>query len=376
MQSLNSLYFPETALPHHLRNCLLLLPDTLHILQPVETSSQETDESADTDLFTEQGICQVHTPSLLGKDRERFMGLIREIRQQKDSVAEQLSALTLAHLSQKQNSGEHNHHAIMASLLDGQLPDKHHSEDEQYEAALWQARLVLTLAEILDKEEAELALQLSEIDDNELNLFQELKGEGDSGTDAEENPFAELLRIKAKLSQPRPGAVKRRFQAWTTLYNSGTLPENFWFWMTSQEEAAELLISRYESWSNQVSVPLLLLDLPGQITMRAQDSLESIRSFQEKAADVRQAIIEKLTAIVSQSHLDLVDPVALLPDAGTLSRDWNDLIEYSFPEEKFGRQKLDLQFLANISLDNLIRNKTADEQKDSLCHGVVAFCRE
>jgi hypothetical protein len=146
--------------------------------------------------------------------------------------------------------------------------------------------------------------------------------------------------------------------------------------MTSQEEAAELLISRYESWSNQVSVPLLLLDLPGQITMRAQDSLESIRSFQEKAADVRQAIIEKLTAIVNQSHLDLVDPVALLPDAGTLARDWNDLIEYSFPEEKFGRQKLDLQFLANISLDNLIRNKAADEQKDSLRHGVVAFCRE
>ncbi len=376
MQSLNSLYFPETVLPHHLRNCLLLLPDTLHLLQPVETSSQKTDESADNDLFTEQGICQVHTPSLLGKDRERFMGLIREIRQQKDSAAEQFSALTLAHLSQEKNSGEHNHHTIMASLLDGHLPEKYHSENGQDEAALWQARLVLTLAEILDKEEAELAIQLSEIDDNELNLFQELKGEGDSGTDADENPFDELLRIKAKLSQPRPGTVKRRFQAWTTLYNSGTLPENFWFWMTSQEEAAELLISRYESWSNQVSVPLLLLDLPEQITMRTQDSLKSIRSFQEQSADVRQAIIEKLTAIVNQSHLDFVDPVALLPDAGTLARDWNDLIEYSFPEEKFGRQKLDLQFLANISLDNLIRNRPADEQEDSLRHGVVAFCRE
>jgi hypothetical protein len=179
----------------------------------VETNSQETDESADNDLFTEQGICQVHTPSLLGKDRERFMGLIREIRQQKDSVAEQLSALTLAHLSQKQNSGEHNHHAIMASLLDGQLPDKDHSEDEQYEAALWQARLVLTLAEILDKEEAELALQLSEIDDNELNLFQELKGEEDSGTDAEENPFDELLRINSVSRDPEQlSAVSRHGQ--------------------------------------------------------------------------------------------------------------------------------------------------------------------
>jgi hypothetical protein len=376
MQSLNSLYFPETVLPRHLRNCLLLLPDTLHFLQSVEPDSQATDESTDSDLFMEQGICQVHTPSLLGKDRERFVGLIRGIRQQKASMAEQLSALTLAHLSQEQNSGEHNHHAIMASLLDGQLPDQSNSDNDGHEAALWQARLVLTLAEILDKEEAELAIQLSDIDSNELDLFQELKGEEESGTDAEENPFAELLRIKAKLSQPRPGTVKRRLQAWTTLYASGTLPENFWFWMTGLEEAAELLINRYESRSNRVAVPLLLLNLPEQIYMRDEDALQSIRSFQKKATPIRRAITEKLTAIVNQGHLNLVDPVALFPDAGVLARDWNDLVEYSFPEERFGRQKLDFQFLANISLDQLVRDETADEQKDSLCHGIVALCRE
>jgi len=376
MQSLNSLYFPETVLPRDLRTCLLLLPDTLHLLQPVEPDSQKTDKSTDSDLFMEQGICQVHTPSLLGKDRERFMGLIRGIRQQKDSIAEQLSALTLAHLSQEQNRGEHNRQAIMGSLQNGRLPDTHNSEKDCDEAALWQARLVLTLAEILDKEEAELAMQLSDIDDNELNLFQELRGEEGSGTDAEESPFAELLRIKAKLNKPRPGTVKRRLQAWTTLYASGTLPENLWFWMTSLEEAADLIISKYESQSNRVSVPLLLLNLPEQITMREQDALESIRSFQEKSANVRQAIIEKLTAIVRLDHLDLVDPVALLPDAGTLARDWNDMVEYAFPEKRFGRQKLDLQFLANIPLDQLLHKESAEMPKSSLHHGIVALCRE
>ncbi|MCF8056302.1 MAG: hypothetical protein K9K37_06650 [Desulfocapsa sp.] len=376
MQSLNSLYFPETVLPRHLRNCLLLLPDTLHFLQPVEPDRSLTEDTAESDLFTERGISQAHTPSLLGKDRERFMGLILKIRQQKNSIAEQLSALTLAHLSQEQNSGEHNHHAIMASLLDGQIPGNSGPKESSNEAALWQARLVLALAEILDKEEAELAMQLSDIDDDELNLFQELKGQEEGGPDGEENPFAELLRIKAKLSQPRPGSVKRRFQAWTILYGSGALPENFWLWMTGLEEAADLLISKYESWSNRVSVPLLLLNLPEQIYMRDADGLKSIRNFQEKSMDVRQAIIEKLAAIVALDHLDLVDPVALLPDAGILARDWNDLVEYCFPEEKFGRQKLDLQFLANISLDQLFRNESGEEQKDSLCHGIVALCRE
>ncbi len=376
MQSLNSLYFPETVLPHHLQNCLLLLPETLHLLQPVEAANKDTDKSTDNDIFMEQGICQVHTPSLLGKDRDRFIALLEDIRTRKDSYAEQLSGLTLAHLSEKQGTGDHNHQAIMTNLLDGQVPGDSDSDEETQKAALWQARLILALAETLDIEEAELAIQLSDIDDNELALFQDLKGEGEQDTTDEENPLAELMRIKARLSQPRPGTVKRRFQAWKTLYASGTLPEQYWFWMTSQEEAAELLISDYEIKSGRNSVPLLLLDFPGQMYMREKDALDSIRDFQDKAAKVRQDITEKLTAIVSKEHLNVVDPVVLLPDAGLLAQDWNDLIEYCFPEERFGRKKLDLQFLANISLDQLVRDGKEDGTKNTLCHGIVALFRE
>lgn len=374
MQSLNSLYFPETVLPRHLRNCLLLLPDTLNLLQPVESAADDTDESPNSDLFMEQGICQVHTPSLLGKDRDRFLGLLNDIRTRKDSFAEQLGSLTLAHLSEEQSGGEHTSQAIMSSLLNGQVPSDDASEEEAREGAVWQARLVLALAETLDREEAELAMELSDISDDEFTLFQELKGEADLDIADEDNPFAELMRIKANLSQPRPGTVKKRFQAWKTLYSSGNLPENYWLWMTSQEETAELLINDYEAKSGRNSVPLLLLDLPEQMYMREQDALESIKDFQDKAAKVRQEITEKLTAIVTKEHLNIVDPVALLPDAGLLARDWNDLIEYCFPEKRFGRRKLDFQFLANISLDQLVRGE--DGKADALCHGIVALYRE
>ncbi len=371
MQSLNSLYFPETALPRHTRNCLLLFPDTLHLLQPVESAPETPDESSDYDIFMEQGICQVHTPSLLGKDRDRFLGLIKEIRTSKDGFAEQMSSLTLAHLSKEQSSGEHTHRAIMANLLGGQAPVATESDEETQKAALWQARLVLVLAEILDKEEAELAERFSDIDDTEMALFEELKGESSENTE-DDDPFAELIRIKANLNQPRPGTIKRRLQAWKLLYASGSLPENYWLWITSQEEASELLIQSYEAKAGRNSVPLLLLNLPEQIYMRDQDGLESIRNFQEKSADIRRGIIEKLTEIVEKEHLNVVDPVALLPDAGTLARDWNDLIEYHFPEERFGLRKLDFQFLANISLDQLVRGGEADK----LCHGIVATYKE
>ncbi len=374
MQSLNSLYFPQTTLPRHLRHCLLLLPDSLHLLQPIETDASETDHSAKGDLFMERGICQVHTPSPLGADRDRLLSLINEIRTRKDNYAEQLSNLTLAHLSREQDSGEQSHQAIMANLLDGQRLGGQTPEKAPEGEELWQARLVLALAEILDREEAELAVQLSDIDNNELALFQELKGELDEEPEASEDPLAELMQIKARMGQPRPGTIKKRLQAWKTLYASGPLPEAFWLWTTCQEEAADLLISSYETQSGRITVPLLRLDLPAEMYMREADAMDLIQAFQKEAAALRKSITEKLTAIVSQGHLDLVDPIALLPDAGILARDWNEIVDYHFPEKRFGRQQLDLQFLANISFDTLLHNPSAPPQAGALCHGVLALC--
>ncbi len=373
MQSLNSLYFPETILPRHQRNTLLLLPNSLHFLQPIEK-----DDSVNDDLFMEKGICQVHTPSPLKKDRDRFLGLIREIQEQKSSNAEQFSSLTLAALSESQQRGDQNHRTIMTSLLDGRAIENTEDDDDQQEAKLWQARLVLTLAEILDKEEAELAENFSNIDETELNIFQELRGEMDAEAGIEEeqdDPFAALTRIRAKMNQQRPGTIKRRLQAWKTFYASGTVPEPFWFWMSSLEEAGDLLISDYEEASGRNAVPLLRLTLPDQMMMRDKDALKQLAAFHEEADKTRKEIIKKLQKIVQQSHLDLVDPVALLPDAGVLARDWNELVEYHFPEERFGRKKLDLQFLANISLDQVVRNDT-ESPSGKLSHSIVAICRE
>ena len=135
-------------------------------------------------------------------------------------------------------------------------------------------------------------------------------------------------------------------------------------------------INSYEAQSGRISVPLLLLDLPGQMYMREEDALERIQAFQKEAASLRESIRAQLAAIVKQGHLDLVDPVALLPDGGILARDWNEIVDYHFPEERFGRRKLDLQFLANISLDSLFRAPSASRKTDELCHGILALCRD
>ena len=370
MQSLNSLYFPETSLPPNIRNSLLLFAEELHFLQPVEG-----EDSTAPDLFTEKGFCQAHTPVPLGKEKARFLGLIQEIQEQKGSNAEQFSSLTLAHLSEEVLKGEQSHRSIMATLTGGMVTEESEADNSQQEEKLWKARLVLALAEILDKEEAELAESFSDIDSSELSLFQELKGELDTDSDAleENDPFAELTRIRAKLNQQRPGGIKKRLQAWETFYASGEGLDTYWLWLTANEEAAELVSGKYERISNNVSVPLLRLNVPAQMLMREEDALTTIQKFRDDAENIRNTILEKLQKIVAQDHLDLIDPVALLPDAGLLARDWNDLIEYHFPQSKFGSQVLDLQFLGNFSLDQVTREK---ETTDGLCHSILAICRE
>ena len=322
----------------------------------------------------EQGRCQAHTPAPLGKDRERFLALLHDIETRKDSYAEQLSGITLANLSDQKDNSEKSHQTIMTSLLDGQGITKQTVTDETLQEQLWQARLVLSLAETLDKEEADLAMILADIDSDEISLFDNLKGEMDGETAEDEtNPFAELQAIKAKMGQPRPGAMKKRFQAWKTLYASGTLPEDFWFLTTTDEEAAELLCTEYETQSGKTTAPLLLLDLPGNISLEAKDNRDQIERFRKETEQLRADIISKLTDIVSMPHLNLIDPVALLPDAGILARDWNEIIDYHFPVEQFGRRSLDLQFLANIGMDTLFKAQP-DSEQTGLKHGVLAIC--
>ena len=116
-----------------------------------------------------------------------------------------------------------------------------------------------------------------------------------------------------------------------------------------------------------------MLDLPGHIYLEAKDSRDRIDRFRKETEQLRTDLISKLTEIVSLPHLNLVDPVALLPDAGILARDWNEILDYHFPEEEFGRRSLDLQFLANIGTDTLF-NAPPEPNQTKLQHSVLAIC--
>ena len=379
MKTLDTLYFPDTVLPVRQQLPLALFFNTIHLLQPVEDGVKEDgEESSDPSgyPFTEMGFCQVHTPSKLGSDRDRFLHLIHDIRNKKDAYVEQLSYLTLASLSAPASRGDNSKQAILSSLLHGMEEDGG-IQDEQTRLALWQARLVLKIAEILDQEEEELALQLANIDDNEIALFRSLLGEiRESGDEdvIEDDPFLELLELKQKMNQPRPGMIRNRLRAWNRLYLSGPLPVQPLLWTTRRQEAADILLEQYEKESGQAPLSLLQIDLPVRFSPEDTGVIQEIEQFRTGMQSHLQELAETLGKLVLMELPVIGDPASLVPQAQAWQETWNSRLESSFPASQYGRIPLTIYLLAETSFPALIGETQGQEKLSPIRHGLLAVC--
>jgi len=184
MKTLETFYFPDTAILTERQFPLFLLFGKIHILAPVEDHFPSTTKKLDT--FMDSRFCQVHTPHPLGEDRQRFLYLINDIQNRKDDYAAQLSNITLASMSDQKGTGDEAKYQIVSSLLGRHSADKKDRNEQQMDL-LWQARLVLKIGEMLDQEEEEVARSLVHLDESEADLFERLKGEN-----AEDDDIAEL----------------------------------------------------------------------------------------------------------------------------------------------------------------------------------------
>jgi hypothetical protein len=379
MNTLDTLYFPDTVLPVGQQLPLALFFSTIHLLQPVEDGAKEDrDESSDPGSypFTELGFCQVHTPSKLGADRDRFLHLIHDIRNKKDAYVEQLSYLTLASLSVPASRGDNSKQAILSSLLQGMDQDAD-APDEQERLALWQARLVLKIAEILDQEEEELALQLAAVDDNEIALFRSLQGEireSGEGDEVVEDPFQELLELKQKMNQPRPGMIKNRLRAWNRLYLSGPLPVQPWLWTTRRQEAADILLEQYEKESGQAPLALMQIELPARISQEDTDVIREVEQFRSEMQPDLQELAEILGTLVMTEMPIVGDPASLVPQAEAWQVVWRARLEASFPAKQYGRTSLTIYFLPETSFPALIGETQGKEVGPPFRHALLAVC--
>ena len=363
-----SLVFPDTEIFSFRQYPLLLFGSPAYVLEPVETVSNE--EQTERDIFIQSGLCQALNPAPLGDDQERFQRLVEDIRNRKDDYAAQLSALTMAAMSSKdtESSGEKRYQIISSMLGTPDAPLKNTSRSQ---LDLWQARLVLAISEILKKEEEELHQELQLLDAQEMEMFKSLQG--DSGSD-ESDPFSEVQRITAHLTQARPREMKMRFRSWLKLMQTERLPEISLF-LASSIDAGDQLINEYERRHDGTARPILELNLPERIEAGAIHVVSQIQRFHEHSLEVRQKICTDLDAIKIKDVSSTDADDMLLPTGLDYLSRWNELVEHHFPSSSHGSASLLFYLLPNAPVSDLLNLQTGSAAPRST-NGVFAALKQ
>ncbi len=367
MDTLETLYFPDTVMTDDSPS-LFLFFNNVHILQPVEDDETAPRATGTPDTFMDEQFCQVHTPAPLGPDRDRFLRLVKDIKERKDDYAAQLSSLTIASLSASNKNDEESRHSIITSLF-GTPTENQKGEKQELakKAELWQARLVLAIAEVLDREDEEVADALKALGESQTDLFDRLLGK-DEEFEAD-NPFVNISRTQ-NVALPRPGLNRNRMKAWLSLYKTAKLPD-LWLWTTDRQEVADIVFEMYEKKSDKAVDKILHLELPRETGIEPRESFTQIKAFRKEAEPLLVEITNGLTALACS---ETASKAALSSKREDWEKRWATLLEAHFPAQQFGRNSFCLYLLTGQSLSRLAgAEPQGDKSNGGTRHAILAI---
>lgn len=310
-------------------------------------------------------FCQVHTPCPLGNDLTRFLHLVDQIANRGEEYPAQLTALTLAGCSAARDSGENSSREIIRALQPGAAQNEEGTRiaAEQREK-LWQARLVLAIGELLDRQEQEIAHRLEMLGAEETGLLRELQGEDELSGAAE--LFA--LQQAPQAAQPQLthcGNIARRFAAWQRLYREADL-QNRSLLLTASPDAADLLTIAYEKLSGRQPLTIAALPLPTSIGNSEAEAYRTASQFTTENLDLLNGLGSLLSSLADHGE---TQPEVLATHLAA----WQKKIDTAFPEEEFGRRRLTILLFAGVSCPTLLG---AVAKENTPAHTVVLVAGE
>lgn len=348
MNSLKTVLFPATVI-HSIRQYpLFLMFPKLHIIAPAESDAKAPEDDP-TDSFINSGLCQVDTPCPLGEDLLRFHHLVTDIRNRKDDYASQLSSLTLAAMSSGNSTGEESERAIINEFLTPKDVEAEEAKQNR-QAKLWQARLVLAIGEILDREEEEIAKSLSLVDDDTSGLFNALKGEIENFD--QDSPFAELSQLKTNINAVHSGNIDKRLSAWSQLFAESSL-QNADLFITTSADTIDILSESYDKACGQLPAHYEGIEIPGLIAKNAADAVMAISDFQNSNNSLLERLADTFTTRTTSDQIK--DGIW-----ETIVADWKDALDQSFPEDRLGRLPVTLYVYNGCDLKSLLGQDKAE----------------
>jgi len=306
MNAQSQCVFPDT-----LPKDELLFPLVQFFAEAVYIGPAENDLPSQNELslrateLLEQGVLRFHCPAPLGADQESFLRLLNDLRQRPSEYA----GFSLAGLLGNKDAAESKDAIISAVRRQSSgtaEPDGHQA------SLLWQARLVLKLGEIIERQEKEIRQSLQRLARQESSLLQALRADQ---TATEVSPALPAESNRTRL----------RLKAWRTLLAFSKQPLPARIFVTADQDAFDLLLE--ESGAEVQSV--LALPLPAV-------------SADGKLAQEQRAAFHQATAGLTSELPTSFDQQA-----------WEELLEQYYPTQKHGRCRLSLHFLPSIATQKL-----------------------
>lgn len=360
MNNLSALYFPETNIINATVHDLLIFFESLSFYNIIEPDSQ-----LEQNVFFDKKLCINRNLISLGDDLPRFQQLLHDLKGNEDEYyGGYLSSLS-AGLSQ--DLDEASVWQLVSCMAKG---DAKSEKDNTETEVVWQAMLLLKLAEMLTQEEQEVSRGLRSIANQKEQLLKNLKG--DNG----EIDNLKLPAFDVQFPSRPPINIEQLTKAWGQLFvrdNDEQLPSIL---ATTQQDAASLLLDTYEETFDKKPLLLCSLAIPDLQSDNDTDYLEKRKKFQKAAQEQITHFLEIFSRIADDKKPEPVtsDTLDILVKNSNL---WSDKLADCFVKQATTIRHLNFFLLEGSSIFNLFQKicheKNTDTQRTPhLPHGILA----
>jgi hypothetical protein len=317
-----------------------------------------------------------YVPAPLGKDRDRFNSLIRELQTYRSEDITRLVSFAKAEITTGQIRDQDESSA--GTLMSAMHKDKAASSSELQTERLWQARLVLKLAEILDEKETAIQNGLAAVTSIEKKLYGSLQGAGEpdpdeitilTGADSGDpgNSFTQQPQNRP-LSQADL-LIPLRVKAWAELFLSDRLREPASFLVTAYKDAAALLIDGCENLFQKQPEKIISLLLPVPPVQEgdgaaAEEFLNRRSALQKEAHDCLAALDAFLLATAGLSDKGSAT-IKITADLDREVQAWNGAVLSTFPDSAESSKILDFYCFPTISMEQLFQRLLHMDYQDT-----------
>ncbi len=362
MEPLSSaLIFPETEPSIHDIGKLLFFFNSLSYYLPTESDAEDL---IDQNLF--ENLCTGYVPAPLHEDLSRFNHLLGEMENSRSGDLARLFSSAKSPIATGQIRDKDE--ASSSSILSALQKDNDEKAHIQLKERLWQARLILKLAEMLKRRESEVRQGLAKISSDEQKNFASLEGSNgtEPGDPAQFSALEKPLYLKGKIEYPEDYSaggsamlVPLRIKAWAELFLADSSPNRPFILVTTNRDNGSSILDRYENTWRKTPQKLFSLSIPMFPGLGSSESTKeqyiASRNKLRLAAKENLKYFENFlreTAVLHVSSSHRQEDISI--DAEHIAA-WEEIVKIEFSNPATGYQKLDFYCFPGIPSCTLLQ---------------------